>query len=133
MGPYIRYRHSFTQHVAVVTRGARNLNAKATALPRCRVSLKWAGKKLKNYTLEIVERPVKLMMLYKEAEPTLFCRPYNTSPHRLPVCSGVVLGTGELFTNHSALLAPVFVFATIYTTEVIDPVSLLRVRTVHFT
>ena len=25
----------FTQHVAAVTCGARNLNAKATALPRC--------------------------------------------------------------------------------------------------
>ena len=33
---------SFTQHVAAVTRGARNRNAKATALPRWRASLKWA-------------------------------------------------------------------------------------------
>ena len=41
-GPYIRYRQSFTQHVAAVTRGARNRNAKATALPRWRASLKWA-------------------------------------------------------------------------------------------
>ena len=57
--PLPRRRGSARLHVAAVTRGARNLNAKATALPRCRVTLKRAGKKLMNYTLEIVERLVE--------------------------------------------------------------------------
>ena len=46
----IRYRPSFTQHVAAVTRGAWNRNAKATALPRWRASLKWADNSSRIYS-----------------------------------------------------------------------------------
>ena len=59
------YRQSFTQHVAAVTRGARNRNAKATALPRWRASLKWA-EIAQEYTLEIVERPVEAHDILRE-------------------------------------------------------------------
>ena len=48
------------------------------------------------------------MILYEKAVLTQFCRPYNTSPHGLPVCSGVVL-------RH-------------YTIGLVDAVSLLRAR-----
>ena len=41
---------SFTQHVAAVTREARNWNAKATALPRWRASLKWAENSSRIYS-----------------------------------------------------------------------------------
>ena len=46
----VRYRHSFTQHVAAVTRGARSRNAKASALPRWRASLKWAENSSRIYS-----------------------------------------------------------------------------------
>ena len=46
--PNVHY--SFTQHVAAVTRRARSRNAKATALPRWRASLKWAENSSRIYS-----------------------------------------------------------------------------------